>query len=173
MKIFLVGLPGSGKSTLGRQLASRLGIGFYDLDAEVEKSAEMPVKDIFKIQGEDRFRTMESRLLKAFGTVPGEFVVATGGGAPVFFDNMKWMNEHGITIFLDVPAREIARRVSTSHTERPLFEKLTPDELKDQIEFMRSQRIAFYKQASLCVSGTAILPEDVINVLNQSSEGKP
>lgn len=172
MKIFLVGLPGSGKTTLGRQLASRLGILFYDLDAEIEKSTGMQVKDIFKVHGEDQFRHMESRLLKAFGALPGEFVVATGGGAPVFFDNMKWMNDHGITIFLDVPAREIARRISTSHTERPLLAKLTPDELKDQIEFMRSQRMTFYKQASLCVSGTAILAEEVIKNLNQSSEGK-
>ena len=92
--------------------------------------------------------------------------MATGGGAPVFFENMEVMNRLGQTIFLDVPAREIADRILKSNRqERPLLAKLAPDELKDHIEFLRSQRIRFYNQASHTISAATILVEDILNKL--------
>jgi len=163
MKIFLIGLPGCGKSTLGRQLSKRLGVPFIDLDIALEQREGKPVKDIFKEKGEDYFRGIESDTLKKVSEGLPEFVLATGGGAPVFFDNMEFMNKIGQTIFLDVPAREIANRILRSNKEeRPLLAKLAPDELKDQIEFLRSQRIRFYNQATYKLSADTILVEDVL-----------
>ena len=170
MKIYLVGLPGCGKSTLGRQLSQKLNVPFIDLDAEIERNERMLVKEIFKHRGENTFRKIESQLLKKISEQNQQFVMATGGGAPVFFDNMEVMNKSGITVFLDVPAREIAGRILKSNKEeRPLLAKLAPDELKDQIEFLRSQRIRFYKQAAHIISAETILVEDVINKLNPAS----
>ncbi|QLH32710.1 MAG: hypothetical protein HWD62_10030 [Cyclobacteriaceae bacterium] len=78
----------------------------------------------------------------------------------LFFDNMKFMNATGQTIFLDVPAREITNRISQSNKEeRPLLASLAPDELKDKIEFLRSQRIAFYSQAHITLTGSVQLSE--------------
>lgn len=166
MKIYLIGLPGCGKSTLGKQLSRKLNIPFIDLDVEIERSMDLPIKDIFKKFGEPSFRKTETAMLKNISVQREEFVMATGGGAPIFFDNMIFMNNQGRTIFIDVPAREIADRISRSNLEeRPLLARLAPDELKDQIEFLRSQRINFYNQASLRVEGNSIGVEDVLGKL--------
>jgi shikimate kinase len=169
MKIFLIGLPGCGKSTLGKQLSQKLNIPFIDLDVEIERSKRMPIKEIFKKFGEPSFRKTETAMLKNISVQREEFVMATGGGTPIFFDNMIFMNNQGRTIFIDVPAREIADRISRSNLEeRPLLAKLAPDELKDQIEFLRSQRINFYNQASSRVEGNSIGVEDVLGKLTSS-----
>ena len=86
--------------------------------------------------------------------------MATGGGAPVFFNNMKTMNRHGRTFFLDVPTRDITNRILNSNKEeRPLFASLAPDELKDKIEFLRSHRIPFYNQAHTTLTGVIQLAD--------------
>ena len=163
MKIYLVGLPGCGKSTLGKQLSKRLNIPFIDLDMAIEQREGIAVKDIFKQKGEDYFRKVESDTLKKVSEGLPEFIIATGGGAPVFFDNMEFMNELGQTVFLDVPAREITNRILKSNKEeRPLLARLAPDELKDQIEFLRSQRINFYNLAMHKISADVIRVEDVL-----------
>lgn len=163
MKIFLIGLPGCGKSTLGKQLALELKLPFVDLDAEIEKSMGTSVKEIFKKKGEDFFRRKESAMLHHFCDTTSNFVMATGGGVPVFFDNMTLMNQRGHTIFLDVSPREIAERVLKTQVEdRPLLKAKHPDELKDQIEFLRSQRIPFYQQAHTCLKGQAIQLSDLV-----------
>ena len=168
MKIFLIGLPGCGKSTLGKQLSQKLNIPFIDLDVEIEKGKGMPIRDIFKKFGEPSFRKTETEMLKNISVEKQKFVMATGGGAPIFFDNMIFMNQQGHTIFIDVPAREIANRIErTNQEERPLLARLAPDELKDQIEFLRSQRINFYNQASLRVEGNSIGVEDVLLKINE------
>lgn len=166
MKIFLIGLPGCGKSTLGKQLAEAMNVPFVDLDTEIEKSIGIQVKSIFKKYGESFFRKEESEQLHKLGSMPEDFVMATGGGVPVFFDNMKFMNQHGRTIFLDVPAREISQRIlNTKSGERPLLANTHPEELKDQIEFLRSQRISFYQQAHIRLINDTIQLSDLINAL--------
>jgi shikimate kinase len=162
MKIFLLGLPGSGKTTLGKELAGMFHSIFVDLDAEVVKSEGMTIPEIFSRKKEDHFRKAESKELKKWsGLTPG-FVMATGGGTPCFFDNLAVMNQSGITIFLDVPPREIAKRImSTNLADRPLFAKVHPENLKDQIEFMRSQRISYYRQARIMMSGVEISAEEI------------
>lgn len=152
-KIFLAGLPGCGKSTLGRELAMRLQRPFVDLDTEIEKHAGELVAQIFSRQGELAFRQMERQLLLAFCQAEKTFVMATGGGAPCFEDNMDVMRAAGTVIFLDVPPSEIARRIALQTQQRPLLKHETPDSLKDRIEFLRSQRIRFYEKAHAVAHG--------------------
>jgi len=104
--------------------------------------------------------------LKKFCSSSETFVMSTGGGAPCFHDNMGQMNRAGKTVFLDVSAKEIADRLEkTNLTERPLFAKLSPDQLKDKIEFLRSQRIGFYKQANFIFKGGDIPIERIISAI--------
>jgi shikimate kinase len=171
MKIFLIGLPGSGKTTLGKQVASHLSIPFVDLDAAIEKAEQRTIPEIFKQSGENYFRKIESDLLKKWAESTTDFLMATGGGAPCFFDNVEVMNRAGITFFLDVPAMEIAQRISASNKQdRPLFNSMDFDVLKDQIETLRSRRISFYKQAQQTLSGRGIQTQQLVEILRKENQ---
>jgi shikimate kinase len=157
MKIFLIGMPGSGKTTTGKLLAEKLKLTFIDLDMEIEKLEGQKINQIFEKRKENYFREVESTTLKKICSSSESFVMSTGGGAPCFHDNMRLMNNSGTTIFLDVSAKEIANRLEkTNLTERPMFAKLSLEQLKDKIEFLRSQRITFYKQAQFVFDGNDI-----------------
>lgn len=152
MKVFLLGLPGSGKSTMGRQLAAGLAVPFVDLDEEIERETGRRVQQIFKEFGESHFRKEEARVLRVWCASATDFVMATGGGTPCFHENLAIINQAGSSVFLDVPARIIVERIlKTDLSSRPLFAGVRPENLKESIEFMRSQRMSFYRQAHLTV----------------------
>jgi len=92
MKIFLFGLPGSGKSTLGEQVAKDLKIEFIDLDSEIEHKESHLIADIFKSEGEKYFRSIEEKLLSGFLEIDHSFVMATGGGYSMLW-NQSQQNE--------------------------------------------------------------------------------
>jgi shikimate kinase len=164
MKIFLIGMPGSGKTTTGKLLAEMLELTFVDLDMEIEKLEGQKINQIFEKRKENYFREVESTTLKKFCSSSESFVMSTGGGAPCFHNNIVEMNNSGRTVFLDVPAKEIAYRLEkTNLTERPLFSKLSLEQLKDKIEFLRSQRVGFYKQAQFIFEGNDIPIDSIIS----------
>jgi shikimate kinase len=164
-KIYLIGLPGSGKTTLGKQLAVKLEADFVDLDSAIEQTEGKSIAAIFKERGEDAFRQRESDLLHQYAASTSPFVMATGGGAPCFFSNMDVMNTSGVTIFLNVPAAEIARRLASALHTRPLFSGMDSYSIKDHVEFLRSQRLPFYKKARHNIKGKAITLDDILTVL--------
>lgn len=165
LKVFLIGLPGSGKSTLAKQVSEQAGLQFFDLDAEIEKDSGKKVEELFAGNGETYFREMEGSVLKKFCGLNSGFIMATGGGAPCFNANMEIMNAAGVTIFLDVTAKEICSRILKQSQNRPLLKHETPDSLKDRIEFLRSHRISFYRKANHSLTGNEISPEKIIGLL--------
>ncbi len=166
MKIFLIGLPGSGKTTTGKELAKNLGVPFIDLDVEIEIREKRNIQQLFKVLGEGYFRKVESAILKEWCNSESDFVMATGGGTPCFFDNMEFINKAGKSIFFDVPTKEIAARIKKSQlNNRPLFENLHDEELKDKIEFLRSQRVSFYQKAHHRIVSEKVLLTDIILLL--------
>lgn len=110
--LFLVGYMGCGKSTLGRKLARRLGVDFIDTDALVEEREGASVADVFRYEGEERFREAERRVLDEVIAGASFAVVSTGGGLPTWRDNMPCMNAVGHTVYLRRSPEQIARRLS-------------------------------------------------------------
>ena len=167
MKIFLLGLPGSGKTKLGKELSIALQLPFVDLDLAIEGVAGKKITDIFKEPGEGYFRELESEELKKWCSSTSGLVMATGGGTPCFLDNMELINQSGKSIFLDVPASVIAKRITKAGlSKRPLLSALQANELKDQIEFLRSSRILFYKKAHITITGEEITSASIVEKIN-------
>ena len=148
MKIFLVGLMGSGKSYWTKLLAKKYKTGGYDLDYLIEVKEEKAIAELFTEDGEAYFRKVESAVLKWFEQKK-TYVLATGGGAPCFFDNMAWMNKQGITIWLDEPLPVIADRLAPEKAHRPLIAKLSDTELLSFLEKQRVERLPFYSAAHI------------------------
>jgi shikimate kinase len=148
MKIFLIGLMGSGKSYWTKQLAKKYKTGGYDLDYLIEVKEEKAIAELFTEDGEAYFRKVESTVLKWFEEKK-TYVLATGGGAPCFFDNMAWMNKQGITIWLDEPLPVIAERLAPEKAHRPLIAKLSASELLSFLEKQRVERLPFYSAAHI------------------------
>ncbi len=166
MKIFLIGLPGAGKSTLGKQLSDYLAVPFIDLDAAIEAEEGKSITSIFSEKGEQYFRQQESIILKKWCDSPSYFVMATGGGAPCFHDNMKWMNTSGKTIFLDLSLSEIFNHLKKGDSARPLLANLTDEQLEQKIKSLRNDRIEFYNQAHLTITG-AIEPAELVKKIKE------
>ena len=109
----LVGLPGSGKTTLGRQLAAHFNRPFLDLDMAIEARTGRDVREIFAEKGEAAFRDIEAAVLRAALAAGGPpLVLATGGGTPCFHNNMALLNQAGITLWLDISVAELAARLA-------------------------------------------------------------
>ena len=107
LNIVLTGMPGSGKTTLGRALAEALHRPFVDCDAEIERAAGMPIPEIFRTQGEAAFRAIESEIIARFGKESGQ-VVATGGGAPLREENAVALRQNGVVLRILRPVELLA-----------------------------------------------------------------
>jgi shikimate kinase len=117
--VYLVGMPGSGKSTVGHELAGRLGVPFVDLDGEIERATGRSVADIFQTDGEVAFRALEAKaLLEASMQDPS--VVACGGGVVLEPANRIVLRNTGTAVFLHVPLEDLRRRVRPA-ADRPLI----------------------------------------------------
>lgn len=149
---------------MGRELASALNLTFIDLDTFLEEKYFRTIPQIFAEEGEAGFRIKERNVLEEVSNFD-HVVIATGGGAPCFFDNIDLMNNTGICIFLDVEVRSLVERLIHAKTERPLIKGKSPDELHAFIEGMLEKRRPFYEKARYILQGSEIKPEQVIKLI--------
>ncbi|MBO5830563.1 MAG: AAA family ATPase [Alistipes sp.] len=171
MILFLVGYAGSGKTTMAKRLGRRLGCMVVDTDKRVEKEEGATIADIFYYQGEEYFRQAERHALEGIGGDAKNTIVATGGGLPTWGDNMAWMREHGVVVYLRRSAEQILARLSDYGREkRPLFRGKSDEEL---LEFMREhmlQREIYYAEADIVVEcdhrSDDDVVEEIVNELN-------
>jgi len=164
--VFLVGFMGCGKTTLGRKLASRLGYEFMDLDHILEAQVGMSIAEYFSSFGEDAFRKLESDVLKQT-KYPPHAVISTGGGLPCFFDNMRWMNAHGKTVYIKLSPKILADRLENEKGKRPVLNGAKGKDLVDFIEGKLSERDKFYNQATIIADGLSLTAERVEQLLNK------
>ena len=165
MKVFLIGFMGSGKTTIGKKLANYLKYEFIDLDKLIESKAGMSIVNYFELHGEGAFRELERDTLQKT-EFPENVIIATGGGAPCFGDNMEWMNKNGLVAYLSLTPKALASRLEHSKTDRPLIRHLKGDELIDFISSKLHDREVFYNQAKYVVSASDLTAERLSFYLN-------
>ena len=136
MNIYLIGMMGAGKSTLGISLSEKIQKPFVDLDSEIEKAAGKSITEIFDIDGEEQFRKMETKQLKQYS----ESIVACGGGIVLNNANRKFINENGIAILLLATMGELTQRLSASNN-RPL---LADDNMEEALTKLWMERLIDY-----------------------------
>jgi shikimate kinase len=139
----LVGMPGSGKSTVGRHLARRLGLPFFDSDPVIEQRLGCSIREFFARDGEDAFRAIEEQVLAELAAGPTA-VVATGGGAVLREANRQRLREAGQVVYLRSSPEELYRRLRHD-TQRPLLQVADP---LAKLRELYAQRDALYRQAA-------------------------
>lgn len=144
--IILTGFMGTGKTAVGKRLAKKLARRFVDIDAEIEKRENMSIDDIFKTQGEKRFRDIETEILRQYSE-ERNVIIATGGGAVLREENMAYLRKNGIIFCLHASPETIFERTSRSNM-RPLLNVQNP---MQKIRELLANRRPFYEKAGIMI----------------------
>lgn len=159
--VYLVGLMGAGKTTLGRAIAKRLTYVFVDSDQEIESRTGVSLTTIFEIEGEDGFRKREAQVIADLAKMHGR-VVATGGGVVLRPENRENLAASGIVVYLDVPVYTLYERTRRDKA-RPLLQ--VGDPLK-KLQELHTQRDPYYREiADVVMSGSRITVQAVLQSL--------
>lgn len=160
MNYFLIGMMGSGKTSLGKSLANDIDCNFIDLDGEIEKTAGIKINNIFDKYGEKYFRKLEMETSRKVIKNSENNVIATGGGFPINENNFKWMENIGTIIWLKASAETIFKRIRSSK-DRPL---LTNPSIQS-IEGILSERMKYYQRAKYHIDTNGKSLNTAVNTL--------
>ena len=144
--VALVGMMGAGKSSVGRRLATRLGVPFKDADSEIEMAAGCSVSEIFERYGEPAFRDGERKVIARLLEEP-PLILATGGGAFIDPQTRTRLKEHTVTVWIKAPVEVLINRVSR-RGNRPLLQTANP---RETLERLLTQRTPIYSEADLSI----------------------
>ncbi len=157
VNIFLIGMMGTGKTTVGQKLAQCLNYRFFDTDILIERVTQQSINDIFATVGEETFRNIESQILSELAACTRS-VIATGGGMVIKQKNWSYLH-HGLIVWLDVPVSLLAKRLAEDAT-RPLLQET---DLTNKLQSLLEQRRSLYSQADLQIIIEADqTPDDVV-----------
>lgn len=158
MRIFLIGFMGCGKTHWGRLLSEKLTLPFFDLDSKVEEQDGRSVSQIFHEDSEERFRMLEKEMLHLLTESHDQFVMACGGGTPCFFNNIDYMKQKGVVVWINAAVDTIHQRLAGEKEQRPLISAIPPRELRSFIAKKYAARKIFYQQAAV------ILPDEQLSL---------
>jgi shikimate kinase len=161
MLIYLIGAPGSGKTTYGKKLASKLNFNFIDIDNFIEKNENCSISDIFKYEGENYFRIAENKYLLEISKITENTVISTGGGTPCFFNNIEIINNSGISFYLKTEIESLTKRLENSKKTRPLINTNINQYIKKIID----EREKYYIQATHTITLENNLINSIINII--------
>lgn len=145
--IILVGMPGSGKSTIGKKLSEKLNYSYFDSDQYIEDHEKMSIENIFRLYGENKFRNIEKNVVDKIIPELKKSVVATGGGLPIFNDNMSSLKKVGCVIYLKEDLKVLFSRVKDS--DRPLTKDT---DVMEKINSLYKERHLIYEQSDFIVN---------------------
>ena len=145
-RIILIGYMGAGKTTIGKALSKELGIIFYDLDWYIESRMRKTVSEIFAERGEEGFRKIEYNMLHEVAEFE-DVIISCGGGTPCFFDNMDYLNQQGLTVYLKADPEVLYKHLQMAKVERPLLKGKSKEELLTFIKEQLEKREPFYTKA--------------------------
>lgn len=166
IKIFLIGMMGSGKTFWAEKLKKKLKVPAYDLDNLIEIMDERSIAEIFEQSGEEYFRKEEAKMLRLFKEKK-QFILSCGGGTPCFSDNMNWMNKNGITIWLDEPLEILAERLDNQKEHRPLITNIKSSELVAFLKEKLNERLTYYQQSQHRLSSIHITESNLLKIIKQ------
>ena len=161
-RIFLIGYMGAGKTTVGKDLAKRMGLSFIDLDCYIEARYHKTVGQIFAEKGEAAFRDIERRMLHEVAMFE-DVLISTGGGAPC-------LNETGSTVYLKVSVEELAKRLEICKSTRPVLKGRSGDELVAFIAESLEKRTPHYMKASIVFDAEVMLTETDVHEISEALE---
>ena len=145
-RIMLIGYMGAGKTTVGKALAAELGLRFYDLDWYIESRMRKTVAQLFAELGEEGFRRIERNMLHEVAEFEG-VLISCGGGTPCFYDNMQYINQQGLTLYLKASPEVLYKHLKMGKSVRPLLLNKTPEEVQRFISEQLKAREQFYTRA--------------------------
>lgn len=163
MRIFLIGYPGSGKSTVSRKLAAKLDYRNIDTDQYFEEKYKISINDFFDKYGEEEFRKREREVLEEV-IKDDDIVVSTGGGMPCYIDNMEIINDSGISVYLKLHPKSLVGRIINSKTKRPLLKNLSEEETFEFVTKQLNEREKFYTQANYTIKGENLLISELVDL---------
>ncbi|MCH5599150.1 shikimate kinase [Niabella ginsengisoli] len=165
MRIYLIGFMGVGKTHWGKQLGKKLGVPFFDLDELIENDEGRSVNDIFEQEGEEHFRMREREILHLVSESHESMVLSCGGGAPCFFNNIDYMNEKGVSVWIDTPFEILLGRLRQHKDKRPLLKSLDDEQLKAYIIKKSSDRRIFYERAKVRVDDQKVKLDEFVKLI--------
>ena len=167
-KLYLIGLMGAGKTTVGRQMARKLQLDFYDSDREIEARTGVSVPTVFEIEGEDGFRRREAQVIAELATLPA-CVIATGGGVVLRPENRAALKKSGWVVYLDVPPVILWERTRQDRN-RPLLRVEDPLKRLQELYVMRDP--LYRETADYTVDGSRLQASAIVQQLLSEVEGK-
>ncbi len=170
MKIVLIGYMGSGKSSIGKKLATVLKIPFMDIDLEIEKREGISISDIFYKKGEIYFRKLENSVLKELLSTQENFVLSTGGGTPCYGNSMDFIlsKENVAAIYLKLGIETLSSRLYSEKNKRPLLSHLDSKEvLEDFVRKHLFERAYYYNQAHFVIENEDGIDETVEKIISK------
>lgn len=167
MRLYLIGYMGCGKSTIGRKIARYAYMRFVDTDSKVEQREGATVADIITNQGEEYFRTVEQAVL-ADTAADDDIVVSTGGGLPVWGDNMARIAQLGVSVYLRRSPKNIISRLSPyGRQKRPKFRGLNDEQLLAFMTTHMAEREPIYSQADIVIDCDTMSDNEIIELINR------
>lgn len=168
--ITIIGFMGSGKSTMGKMLASKWKCNFIDLDHTIEKQYQLSIPRIFDLYHETGFRKIEAEILRKVLDTKEACVISLGGGTPCFEENMEVILEKSHSVYLKVSPKELVKRLSRSHNPRPLVVGKTQEELLAYVRETLEKREPYYLRAQQVIESDCIRAGDLLTFIHRPDQ---